>query len=41
LPSDLLLDLIERVLTQPTAVYADDAKRPREYPLFHALVAAL
>jgi hypothetical protein len=37
LPSDLLLDLIERVLTQPAAVYADDAERPREYRLFYRL----
>ena len=37
LPTDLLLDLVERVLTRPTAVYADDAKRPREYRLFYRL----
>ncbi|HXQ22693.1 MAG TPA: PBECR2 nuclease fold domain-containing protein [Candidatus Acidoferrales bacterium] len=37
LPRDLLLDLIERVLTQPTAVYADDTRRPSEYRLFYRL----
>jgi hypothetical protein len=37
LPRDLLLDLIERVLTRPTLVYADDARSPREYRLFYRL----
>jgi hypothetical protein len=37
LPRDLLLELIERVLTRPTAVYADDTRRPREYRLFYRL----
>jgi len=37
LPRDLVMELIERVLTQPTAVYADDAKSPHEYRMFYRL----
>jgi hypothetical protein len=37
LPRDLLLELIERVLTHPTAAYADDLHAPREYRLFYRL----
>jgi hypothetical protein len=37
LPRDLLLDLIERVLTRPTVVYADDSNPPAEYRHFYRL----
>ncbi len=37
LPRDLLLKLVERVLTHPTAVFVDDAKSPRQYRLFYRL----
>jgi hypothetical protein len=37
LPRDLLLELIERVLTRPAAVYADDTRSPHEYRMFYRL----
>jgi hypothetical protein len=37
LPRDLLLQVIERVLQHPTAVFVDDARSPHEYRMFYRL----
>jgi hypothetical protein len=37
LPQDILLELLERVLKDPSALFVDDLKAPTEYDLFYRL----
>jgi len=37
LPEDIFLELLERVLKDPTEVFVDDLKKPQVYHLFYKL----
>lgn len=37
LPQDILLELLERILKDPSDVFVDDLKFPTEYDLFYRL----
>ena len=37
LPDDILLELLERILKDPTEVYVDDLKHPTQYRMFYRL----
>ena len=37
LPLDILLELLERILKDPTVLFVDNIKSPTEYDLFYRL----